>query len=74
MVSLDKTKKSLVRVVKITGSSSTVKKLENMGITEGSVIKKVFSYKSGPIIVNVKSSNIAIGRGMAGKIFVEEIE
>jgi len=48
------------------------KKLQNLGIREGVVIKKERGmFKFGPIIVKVGRTQIALGRGMASKIIIE---
>lgn len=74
MTTLDKADKNRLKVLRIVGSANFIKKLETMGIIEGSIVEKLFSYRKGPIIVKVKNSQIALGRGMASRIFVKEIE
>jgi len=61
-----------LKVKRISGGENLFKKLSVMGIYEGSVIEKKISYGSGPVIVKVGNSDIAIGRGMSAKIIVEE--
>lgn len=47
----------------------------NMGIREGTVIKKVSEQPfMGPIVIKAGNCQIAVGRGMANSILVEEIE
>lgn len=49
------------------------RRFSNMGIREGVVIRKMTMYPFfGPIIVRVGNCEIAVGRGMASTIFVEE--
>ena len=44
-----------------------------MGIREGVIIKKITMHPFlGPVIVRVGSCEIAVGRGMASTILVEE--
>lgn len=63
-----------LRVIKINGGNNIKSKLYQLGIYEGSEIEKRFSYKKGPVIVKVLNSEVAIGRGMAEKIIVEEVK
>lgn len=60
------------RVVALTGGSSFIKKLDALGIREGVRITKVSNMvMNGPVTVKVNGvNNVAIGRGMAEKIFV----
>lgn len=49
------------------------RRFSNMGIREGVVIRKITMYPFlGPMIVRVGTCEIAVGRGMASAIFVEE--
>ncbi|MCX7905557.1 MAG: FeoA domain-containing protein [Elusimicrobiales bacterium] len=61
-----------LRIIKIIGNKSLVKKLFSLGIYEGGEIEKKFSYKKGPVIVKVLNSTVALGKNMAEKIIVEE--
>lgn len=59
-------------VVAIDGGGDMRKRLEALGIHLGSRIKKKSSLIGfGPVIVSVGNTEIAIGYGMASKIFVE---
>ena len=61
------------KVVSIEGGHGIVRRLHNLGIREGAVIKKITREdQSGPIVVKVGHSKIALGRGMAQKISVKE--
>ncbi len=62
----------LVRIVKIIGGKGFVSRLRNMGIKEGEVIK-VVSNVSGPMVISLGGSRIALGRGASFKIFVEYV-
>ncbi len=58
------------RVIDIRGGHGLRSRLTGMGIvpgTEGVVIHN----GGGPMIINIRGVNIAIGRGMASKILVE---
>jgi len=59
-------------VVVINGGKEMCKRLEALGIHIGSKIKKKSSLLGfGPVIVTVGNTEIAIGYGMASRIFVE---
>jgi len=59
------------KVIDITGGFGFIRRLENLGIRVGIRILKI-SGISGPVIVKVGQAQVAIGRGMASKIIVEE--
>lgn len=60
------------KIVEILGGVGLHKKLDALGIRIGVEITKLSSISSkGPVIVQVGSSQIAIGYGMAKKIIVE---
>ena len=56
-------------IKKIGGKEETRRFLENLGFVVGGVVT-VISEVGGNIIVNVKDSRVAIGKGMANKILV----
>lgn len=60
------------RIVKINGGCNLIKRLTEMGLTFGTPIKVVSESCGGPVLIEVRDSRIAIGRGIAMKIFVEE--
>ena len=50
------------------------RRFANMGIREGVIIRKITMHPFlGPVIVRVGSCEIAVGRGMASTILVEEV-
>ncbi len=50
------------------------RRFSNMGIREGVIIKKITMHPFfGPVIVRVGNCEIAVGRGMASTILVEEV-
>lgn len=61
-------------VVDINGGRTLFSKLSSMGIHPGEKLKKISSFNNGPVIVEVKSTKVAIGRGMASRIIVKEVE
>jgi Fe2+ transport system protein FeoA len=51
------------------------RRFSNMGIREGAIIKKLSIQPfMGPVIVRVGNCEIAVGRGMASSILVEEVK
>lgn len=59
-------------VTAINGGIGMRTRLEALGIRVGSRIKKRSALiGSGPVIISVGNAEIAIGHGMASKIFVE---
>ena len=49
-------------------------RLADLGITFDCPIKLIINTHGGPVLVEVRGTRLAIGRGMAVKIEVEEIE
>ena len=73
--SLDKISKTQhVRVEYIDGGPFAQKRLMHLGIRKGDAItvKRTSSF-GGPILITVNSSDVAIGRGLAKKIYVQPI-
>jgi ferrous iron transport protein A len=62
-----------IKVVQIEGGRGIKCRLEGLGIYPGQTIK-VLRNKWGPVLVESMGRKIAIGRGQANKILVEEIE
>ncbi len=61
------------RVVGINGGRSVYERLYDMGILPGTVVEVINqSFLRGPIRVRVGGSDVAIGRGVAVRIVVEE--
>ena len=63
------------RVIFIRGGRKVIRRLLDMGITPNTVIKVIrIAPFGGPVEISVRESNIALGRSIASKIFVELIE
>ncbi len=56
----------------VIGGEMMCKKLMEMGVNKGSVIEMVRN-DSGPLIIRVGESRLALGRGMAQKVMVREV-
>lgn len=61
------------RITQIRGGRGLVRRLSDMGFTPGVNVKVVHAHSPGPLAVEVKDSRIALGRGVAMKIMVEEV-
>ncbi len=61
------------KIVKIQGGIGLTQRLMDLGLTHGTVVQVVRNFGRGPIIVSVRNTNIALGRGIARKIWVEKI-
>jgi ferrous iron transport protein A len=60
-----------LRVVEIEGGKDFHEKVESMGLRVGVSIKKVSTQvMNGPITIQIGNSKVALGRGMAKKIWV----
>jgi len=62
-----------VRVLKIRAGSGLQRRLADMGLTPGTEIKLINCQGVGPVLIDLKGSRLALGRGMAMKIMVEEV-
>jgi len=62
------------KVISIEGGTGLKNKLFNLGIREGVMIKKITGiFSHGPVVIKISQTEIALGRGMASKIFVEPV-
>ncbi len=60
-------------VLEIKGGKRTVRHLTDIGFAPHARVKVIKSYQAGPLLVMVKDSRIALGRGMAMAILVKSI-
>ncbi|MEW8959722.1 MAG: ferrous iron transport protein A [Moorella sp. (in: firmicutes)] len=64
-------------IKEVTGGISLRRRLTELGLVRGSTIKIIRNDNFGPIIVSLGNGSgggrLAIGRGMANKIMVEEV-
>ncbi len=58
-------------VVELRGGSSLVSRLATLGFTPGARLTMVQNYGHGPLIVRVRDTRIALGRGEAAKIVIQ---
>lgn len=57
-------------VIGVKGGRGLVRRLSDLGFVKGTKVRIMVSSGSGPLLVEIKGSRIAIGRGVAMKIFV----
>ena len=60
------------KLSKIIGGCNLTKRLTELGLICGTKIKVVSNSGGGPVLIEVKDTRLALGRGVAMKIFVEE--
>lgn len=59
-------------IISLNGGRNMTKRLADLGIRPGSVIKVLRrSLFAGPVQIEVSGSRLVIGRGLASKIFVD---
>jgi Fe2+ transport system protein FeoA len=63
----------LVRIRTLRGGHHFMSRLASLGFTPGARLRVVQNYGHGPIIVNVRDTRVALGRGEAEKILVEQL-
>jgi ferrous iron transport protein A len=61
----------VVRLVALRGGRGMNKRLADMGLNVGMTVRVVRCIQNGPMILDVKDSRLAIGRGMAHHLMVE---
>jgi ferrous iron transport protein A len=63
-----------VKIISISGGKGARRSLAQLGVGIGSVVKiKRNAPFSGPLLIENHGTSIAVGRGIASKIMVEEI-
>jgi len=60
------------RVVGVSGGRGLVRRLAELGFNADVLVKIIHNHSPGPVLIEVKGSRIARGRGVAMKIMVEE--
>jgi len=64
-----------VKVADISGGWGIRQRLGCLGIHPGDIITvKRSAIMRGPILINIHGNQVALGRGVAGKIIVEAVE
>ncbi|NPE09259.1 MAG: ferrous iron transport protein A [Asgard group archaeon] len=55
---------------KIVGGRSACKRLNELGLVPGVEIEMVNKIANGPVMIRVKGSKLALGRGLANKVHI----
>ena len=61
-------------IITLYGGKEINRRLTSLGFTPGAGIKIVQNFGHGPMIVNIRDTRIALGRGEAAKICVQRGE
>ena len=59
------------RVVEVRGGRGLARRLSELGFTPGARVKVLFSNSPGPVLIDVRGSRIALGRGLLMRIIVD---
>lgn len=73
LINIDNGKK--VKILKISGGKTIRQHLQCLGIHIGDVVTlKKSSFLGGPVLLEINGYDVALGKGVASKIEVEEVE
>jgi ferrous iron transport protein A len=61
------------KIVGMEGGHHFLSRLASLGFTPGARLKMVQNYGHGPLIVKLRDTRVALGRGEAEKILVEPV-
>jgi len=62
----------LVTVTEVRDGRGLQRRLADMGLTLGVQIRVINGQMSGPVLIDLRGSRVALGRGIAQKIVVKE--
>ncbi|HIE47533.1 TPA: ferrous iron transport protein A [Candidatus Bipolaricaulota bacterium] len=60
----------LARVFAVSGGRGATRRLAELGLTPGAAVRVLSAARGGPVLVEIRGSRIALGRGMAAKVLV----
>ena len=60
-------------VYAVRGGHGAARRLAELGLTPGQPVRILSAGRGGPILVEVRGSRIALGRGMAAKVLVRRL-
>ena len=63
----------LVTVTEVRDGRGLQRRLADMGLTLGVQIRVINGQMSGPVLIDLRGSRLALGRGIAQKIVVKEM-
>jgi len=64
---------AVVTLVGINAGFGLRRRLADMGLSPGVTVRIVQSQIPGPVIIDLRGSRLALGRGMAQRIMVKEV-
>ena len=64
----------VVKVVAVKAGWGLQRRLADMGLTPGVQIRVINSQTTGPVLIDLRGSRVALGRGIAQKIAVKKVE
>ncbi len=75
MITIEQLENGKVGVItEVQGGRGLIKRLESLNLRKGKEIRKICASPfRGPVVLEVDSCQIALGRGMASKILVEPL-
>ena len=62
-----------VQIRRMAGGHQFLSRLASLGFTPGARLEVLQNYGHGPIIVRLRDTRVALGRGEAEKILVEQV-
>lgn len=57
-------------IVELQGGRGLVQKLVELGLIPGQRVRALSATRGGPVLVEVRGMRVALGRGMAARVFV----
>ncbi len=60
-------------VVDLRGGPNFRSRLYAMGLAPGAIVRVLENYPRGPIILDVGGTRLALGKGMASRVFVRKL-
>ena len=65
----------MVEVVDVEGGANASRQLSHLGIVVGALLQiKRAAPMGGPVLVEIRGSTVAVGRGVARKVFVRMVQ
>ncbi|HHV80511.1 TPA: ferrous iron transport protein A [bacterium] len=61
------------KIVRIEGGMMVIKRLTDLGFVPEQEVEVIRSAPRGPVAIKIKGAVYALGRGIADKIYVEEV-
>ncbi len=61
-------------IAELTGGHSLCSRMVSLGLTPGASVTVLQNFGRGPLIVRVRDTRVALGRGEAGKVLVRRTE